>query len=550
MFYSDGTYYAYSTQVSVFNIPLATSTDGVHWSPGYSDAMPTLPSWAAYGRTWAPTVAEDASGQYVMFFAAEVAASGFQCIGEAESSSPAGPFFDRSSAPAICDPSAGGDIDPDIFTDPATGHSYLIWKANGNVVGRPTTLWSVTLNASFDIDGTPREILSDDQPWQAGVIEGPDMVEQDGIYYLFYVGNAYFSTQYAIGYATCASPLGPCTDSPENPVLVGGGSMWGPGGPSLFHGPAGLEMAFSAWTGGVGYAEGGYRAMYTASVTFEGGVPRFDPVASYAGRSSYWVFGAGGSVDTFDAPSYGAVPPVAPAKVVGAASTPDGRGYWTVASDGAVYAYGDAKYFGGMNGKGLDRPVVGMAPTPDGGGYWLVAADGGVFSFGDAAFRGSMGGRRLAQPVVGMAADPSDGGYWLVAADGGVFSFGAPYFGSTGNLRLEKPVVGMAPTPDGGGYWLVAADGGVFSFGDAAFHGSTGDIRLSRPVVGMSATPSGTGYWLVAADGGIFAFGDAGFSGSTGGEAISAPMVAVAADPAIPPAPSAGAAPSPGARGH
>jgi hypothetical protein len=33
-----------------------------------------------------------------------------------------------------------------------------------------------------------------------------------------------------------------------------------------------------------------------------------------------------------------------------------------------------------------------MAPTADGNGYWLVAADGGIFAFGDAAFRGSVPG--------------------------------------------------------------------------------------------------------------------------------------------------------------
>ena len=30
------------------------------------------------------------------------------------------------------------------------------------------------------------------------------------------------------------------------------------------------------------------------------------------------------------------------------------------------------------------QPIVGLVPTPDGQGYWLVASDGGVFSFGDA----------------------------------------------------------------------------------------------------------------------------------------------------------------------
>jgi hypothetical protein len=43
-----------------------------------------------------------------------------------------------------------------------------------------------------------------------------------------------------------------------------------------------------------------------------------------------------------------------------------------------------------------------MASTPDGGGYWLVAADGGVFAFGNAGFFGSTGGIVLNQPIVGM----------------------------------------------------------------------------------------------------------------------------------------------------
>jgi hypothetical protein len=30
-----------------------------------------------------------------------------------------------------------------------------------------------------------------------------------------------------------------------------------------------------------------------------------------------------------------------------------------------------------------------MAATPDGGGYWFVASDGGVFNYGDAIFSGS-----------------------------------------------------------------------------------------------------------------------------------------------------------------
>ena len=102
-----------------------------------------------------------------------------------------------------------------------------------------------------------------------------------------------------------------------------------------------------------------------------------------------------------------------------------------------------------------------MATTSDGKGYWLVASDGGIFTFGDAKFYGSTGAMQLKQPVVGMAATPDGKGYWLVASDGGIFTFGdAKFYGSTGALQLNKPIIGMAPTSDGQGYWLVASDGG------------------------------------------------------------------------------------------
>jgi hypothetical protein len=245
----------------------------------------------------------------------------------------------------------------------------------------------------------------------------------------------------------------------------------------------------------------------------------------------YWMNATDGGIFSFGgAPFYGSTGNLRlNAPMVGMSPTPHNGGYWMVAADGGVFSFGNARFHGSMGGRRLAAPVVGMTTTAGGLGYWLVASDGGIFSFGDAAFHGSTGAIRLNQPVVGMAATPSGDGYWMVASDGGIFSFGdAQFFGSTGAMRLNKPVVGMAPTPSGQGYWLVASDGGIFSFGDAAFHGSTGAIRLNRPVVGMSSTPDGGGYWLVASDGGIFSFGNARFNGSTGNMRLNAPVVGMA----------------------
>jgi hypothetical protein len=86
-----------------------------------------------------------------------------------------------------------------------------------------------------------------------------------------------------------------------------------------------------------------------------------------------------------------------------------------------------------------------MAPTPDGGGYWLVASDGGIFAYGDAQFYGSTGAIHLNQPINGMAAMPTGNGYWFTAADGGIFNYGdAPFNGSAAGQNLGGPVVAMA----------------------------------------------------------------------------------------------------------
>ena len=144
---------------------------------------------------------------------------------------------------------------------------------------------------------------------------------------------------------------------------------------------------------------------------------------------------------------------------------------------------------------GSDGLPGGPPPAPPGQGYWEVAADGGVFAFGSAPYEGSMGGRPLAAPIVGVAATPDGRGYWEVAADGGVFAFGdASFAGSMGGQKLVAPIVGVAATPDGRGYWEVAADGGVFAFGDASFAGSMGGQKLVAPIVGVAATPDGRGY--------------------------------------------------------
>ena len=131
-------------------------------------------------------------------------------------------------------------------------------------------------------------------------------------------------------------------------------------------------------------------------------------------------------------------------------TTPAGTGtadgvedsFWLATSSGSVYPFGVPSY--GSPGSPLNKPVVTIVPTADQRGYWLVASDGGVFSYGDATFYGSTGSLHLNKPIVGMAATSDGKGYWLVASDGGVFSYGDALFaGSTGSLHLNQPIVGI-----------------------------------------------------------------------------------------------------------
>jgi hypothetical protein len=186
-------------------------------------------------------------------------------------------------------------------------------------------------------------------------------------------------------------------------------------------------------------------------------------------------------------------------------ATPSGHGYWVYevgANDmGTVDPYGDAVSYGDTTKLLMQDPKQGayhgspvaMASTPDGKGYWEVYSDGGVFSFGDAHFYGSMSGHPLFRPIVGITATADGKGYWLVGADGGVFAFGdARYAGGAIGYGNRGDIVGMARNPIGPGYWLTSSDGGVYSFGGAEYFGSVTQfgIHLHAPIVAIVARSS------------------------------------------------------------
>ena len=101
----------------------------------------------------------------------------------------------------------------------------------------------------------------------------------------------------------------------------------------------------------------------------------------------------------------------------------------------------------------------------------MVASDGGVFAFGDARFEGSCPGiGGCSGAAVAVMPTPAGNGYWLVTQTGNVYAFGdAP---TTAHPGTGSPVTSAVRTPDGSGYWILMAERAVFAYGDAASLGA------------------------------------------------------------------------------
>ena len=270
------TYYAYATNLDGNNLPVMTSTDLVTWYArpawpreagfsgwiGYNDAMPSPARWAAKlppnGKpgVWAPAVAR-LGGQYVNAYAVQTkAGSNRHCLTLATSPSPTGPFVDNTSKPLYCSSDPMGSIDPAWLQ--RGGRVYLVWKNAGVPGSKPTEVLAQEMTAdglAFAPGTKPSVLLATSHSWEGNVIEAPSPIVVGGRVYLFYSGNKYSTSKYAIGYARCASPLGPCSRVQSTPLIEADGYVAGPGAQSPFVDAAGrLRLAYSAWRSGrVGY---------------------------------------------------------------------------------------------------------------------------------------------------------------------------------------------------------------------------------------------------------------------------------------------------------
>jgi beta-xylosidase len=260
----EGQFLAYATNVAGANVQMASSTNLSAWrfvseesAPGQlRDALPVLPSWAQPGFTWAPEVLKTPGG-FVLYFTARHAARGVQCVGAATSQDPRGPFTSQAAEPLVCQYELGGTIDANPFRAP-DGQLYLYFKNDGNnpAFNKPTEIFAQRLSPDgLSLTGTPVPLVRNDKPWEGLVVEAPAMIERGGSYVLFFSGNDYAwhgsqrVSNYAMGYATCEGPLGPCTDAPNNPFLASTARpcLSGPGHQAVLQTQGKEYLAFHSW---------------------------------------------------------------------------------------------------------------------------------------------------------------------------------------------------------------------------------------------------------------------------------------------------------------
>lgn len=272
---ANSAYYSYSTEVAGLSVPVASSSTLTGGWSARTDALPVLPSWARRGRTWAPAVTLFGS-TYVLYFTAWHASSNRQCIGVATSKSPLGPFSPTSSKPLVCQLDRAGSIDASVVKA-ADGTPYLLWKSEDNALDMPSQLWSQALTSggtAFAARSKAKSLLTHEPgTWEGYTIEGPTMIRDGSTFYLFYGAGFWSDPSASIGWATCASPSGPCTKRGQ--WLSSIDDPKGPSGPEAFADGDVVRLVHHAWRPDTGYIAGGpnRRSLYVGTLTFSAGTP-------------------------------------------------------------------------------------------------------------------------------------------------------------------------------------------------------------------------------------------------------------------------------------
>ncbi len=186
-----------------------SSTDLVNWRD--EGVILDLPKDVSWGKrnAWAPCIVEKMiSGKYKYFYYFTAA----QKIGVAVADDPAGPFVDSGKPLIDKYPEGitrGQQIDPDVFTDPKTGKSYLYW-GNSYMAGAELG------DDMVSIKQETLKILTPDATFR----EGTHVLYRNGMYYFMWSEDDTRSENYRVRYGTSNSPLEKITIPQNNMVIA------------------------------------------------------------------------------------------------------------------------------------------------------------------------------------------------------------------------------------------------------------------------------------------------------------------------------------------
>ncbi len=225
----EGTYYLYPTHDGR-GYDVYTSTDLVHWEKKarcFEDAR---------GGVWAPDVFHHTGGDgkfYLYYTAGPLDA---KLIGVAVAESPLGPFENKGTLIEKA-------IDAHMFAD-EDGRLYLYYVD----VSMPNNIRAQPMAGPLRKRGDSVALVAPTAHWErahGAVAEGPWMLKHEGRYYLMYSGSGADGPDYAIGYATAESPVGPFEKYTGNPIARRGGDVFGPVHHCVVEGPdGGLWMVY------------------------------------------------------------------------------------------------------------------------------------------------------------------------------------------------------------------------------------------------------------------------------------------------------------------
>lgn len=216
VFENGGRFYLYGTveRKTGNGFQAYTSTDLKTWTLAGKNDGYVLRRGDAFGTSgfWAPQVFSHRDKYYMAYVANEN-------IAIAESDHPDGPFLQQTKEPLAAPVK---QIDPFVFLDD-DGKKYLyhVRLTGGNKI----FVAEMTDDFSAIKTETLRECITATENWentaQANwpVTEGPSVLKHKNTYYLVYTANDFRNPDYAVGYATSNSPLGPWKKYAGNPII-------------------------------------------------------------------------------------------------------------------------------------------------------------------------------------------------------------------------------------------------------------------------------------------------------------------------------------------